>query len=382
MSQKTASAFEFLKRRYIGDDKKRLASLGRELIGAEVARQIYDARRRAGLSQHRLAKLVGTTQSAISRLENADYGGHSLRTLNRVAQALGVRLDVRLTAEGLPITCAPKTEDDESALLMHCPATEMRNRGWLGTWETPSDLCIQLRAFLGTGSRFASAHFRGSKPGKAHEASLVCWLTKLEIEAERVNVPRFSTRRLKSELPELVRLSVGDRGPVTAVAWLKDRGVRCVFIGHMEKTYLDGATMVLDDAKPAMGLTLRYDRLDNFWFTLLHEIGHIVLHRSELENHPMIDESIEEQSGDEIERQADHFACNAWVSPSVWTDFRRRVRDYPKLQDIEGFASDLQVSPALVAGRLRHELKRYRHYRQFVGENKVCALIRESYPFH
>lgn len=83
-----------LRRRYIDGDVDRMASVERERTNAEVAQLIYDRRVAAGLTQKELAKLVGTTQSVISRLEDADYEGHSLAMLHRVANALGQRLTI------------------------------------------------------------------------------------------------------------------------------------------------------------------------------------------------------------------------------------------------------------------------------------------------
>lgn len=96
MQKKTADAVEILERRYIKGDKKREAELEEERLHARVARQIYDLRCLAGLSQRELAEKLGTTQSVISRLEDADYEGHSLSMLRRVADALGARVDVDL----------------------------------------------------------------------------------------------------------------------------------------------------------------------------------------------------------------------------------------------------------------------------------------------
>lgn len=87
----TTDAIEILRRRYIDGDAERLASLEEERLHARVARRIYDLRTRAGLTQAELAARVDTTQSAISRLEDADYEGHSLSTLRRIAEALGAR---------------------------------------------------------------------------------------------------------------------------------------------------------------------------------------------------------------------------------------------------------------------------------------------------
>lgn len=94
--KQTADAVTILRRRYVGEDAERLASLEEERVHAKVARQIYDLRTGAGLTQAQLAEKVGTTQSAISRLESADYEGHSLAMLRRIAEALAAKIDVGL----------------------------------------------------------------------------------------------------------------------------------------------------------------------------------------------------------------------------------------------------------------------------------------------
>jgi ribosome-binding protein aMBF1 (putative translation factor) len=93
------AAVEILHRRYAGDHPARKAALETARLHAEVARTIYDLRTQAGLSQQELAKLVGTTQSVISRLEDEDYRGHSLEMLHRIATALNKRMTVVVTGE-------------------------------------------------------------------------------------------------------------------------------------------------------------------------------------------------------------------------------------------------------------------------------------------
>jgi ribosome-binding protein aMBF1 (putative translation factor) len=96
-ADKTSDAVEIIHRRYIKGDPKRLASLEEERANCEVAQKIYDLRTKAGLSQRELAKRVGTTASVICRLESADYEGHSLAMLNRIAQAFDKRVEIRFT---------------------------------------------------------------------------------------------------------------------------------------------------------------------------------------------------------------------------------------------------------------------------------------------
>ena len=94
----TSDAVEVLHRRYYERHPERLASLEEERANLDIACRIYDLRNKAGLTQKELAKLVGTTPSVISRLEDADYEGHSLSMLRRVAAALDKRVEIRFVS--------------------------------------------------------------------------------------------------------------------------------------------------------------------------------------------------------------------------------------------------------------------------------------------
>jgi transcriptional regulator with XRE-family HTH domain len=96
----TDDAVKILRRRYIGENEERNESLQSERVNADVAQKIYDLRKEAGLTQKELAKLIGTTQSVISRLEDADYEGHSLTMLSRIAYALKRRLTILIDNPG------------------------------------------------------------------------------------------------------------------------------------------------------------------------------------------------------------------------------------------------------------------------------------------
>jgi predicted transcriptional regulator len=91
----TEDAVEILHRRLVNDDPEKIAELEKIRADNAVARKIYELRMKAGLSQRELAKQVGTTASVICRLEDADYNGHSLAMLNRIAAALDKRVEIR-----------------------------------------------------------------------------------------------------------------------------------------------------------------------------------------------------------------------------------------------------------------------------------------------
>ena len=101
--KRTTDAVEILHRRYYAGRPDQLAALEEERANANVARHIYILRTKAGLTQAQVARLIGTTPSVISRLEDADYAGHSLSMLRRIAAALHSRLEIRFVPlKGLP----------------------------------------------------------------------------------------------------------------------------------------------------------------------------------------------------------------------------------------------------------------------------------------
>jgi DNA-binding XRE family transcriptional regulator len=96
---KTSDAVKILHDRYVKNDPEMAGLLQQEREKSEVAREIYNIRKKAGLTQSELAKEVGTTQSVISCLESADYNGHSLEMLRRIAHALHCRVEVHIVPE-------------------------------------------------------------------------------------------------------------------------------------------------------------------------------------------------------------------------------------------------------------------------------------------
>ena len=101
-----SAALQFVYDQYIKGDPEREVSFENEVLNAKIAREIYDLRTKAGLSQRQLAKVVGTTASVICRLEDADYEGHSLSMLQRIAAALDSRVEIRI----VPLRKTPRVK--------------------------------------------------------------------------------------------------------------------------------------------------------------------------------------------------------------------------------------------------------------------------------
>ena len=122
-----------------------------------------------------------------------------------------------------------------------------------------------------------------------------------------------------------------------------------------------------------IGLTLRYDRLDNFWFCLLHELAHVGRHMDIDGQAAFVDDlSLREVEGshdDPLETQADEWAEEALVPRALWES--SAVRENPTAMSVINLANTLKVHPAIVAGKIRHERRNFRLLSQFVGTGAV-----------
>src|SRR5207244_4612633 len=116
---------------------------------------------------------------------------------------------------------------------------------------------------------------------------------------------------------ELLRYSRAETGPVLAVEFLRERGIGVVIEPRLPRTHLDGAAMRSPEGNPIVGLTLRYDRIDYFWFCLVHELAHVALHLGAGEPVFYDDHDVDNQ-GDAVEREADSWAGEALISTEVW----------------------------------------------------------------
>ena len=174
-------------------------------------------------------------------------------------------------------------------------------------------------------------------------------------------------------LREVAQLSTSENGPRQAVDLLARYGVPVKIVPHLPRTHLDGAALRLGDGRPVIGLTLRYDRIDNFWFCLLHELAHVGLHLDTDEDEIFVhDHSLrnnEGYAGSVQETEADEWAEEALIPKAAWDE--REAAWNPSGMAVIALALDLGIHPAIVAGRVRYETGNYRLLSQFVGTGQV-----------
>lgn len=175
-------------------------------------------------------------------------------------------------------------------------------------------------------------------------------------------------------LNELARLSKSENGPLDARQFLRDLGIHVIVERHLPHTYLDGAAIMVDRQHPVIALTLRYDRVDSFWFTLMHELAHILLHL-ENEDDVYYDDLDIDAEDDPREREANRFAGEALIPTDAWDKSLAKHLRSP--QAAEHLANQLGIHPAIVAGRMQHEFKAYQLLRNLVGNRQVRKFFPE-----
>jgi HTH-type transcriptional regulator/antitoxin HigA len=169
----------------------------------------------------------------------------------------------------------------------------------------------------------------------------------------------------------LAGLSCLPKGPQQACESLEEKGVAVIIEARLDETHLDGAALLAADGRPVIGITLRHNRLDNFWFTLFHEIGHVLLHLSP-ENPAMLDVEIDHKKTERVETEADRFALDALIPPDAWAG---QVRHLHYAEEIRSVAARLRLHPAILAGRLRREAGDYRKHRTLIGNGETRAAF-------
>jgi len=237
------------------------------------------------------------------------------------------------------------------------PVKELLKRGWIqgatGTADV-DELERSVMAFLGVASLDevpALALAARRTPTKEPDARAVrAWMRRVEQLAEAQKTGAFRRERLERALGELLSLST-EAGRVRELPdILRGLGIRFVLVPHLSRTYLDGAVFA-GDGNPIVALTLRYDRLDSFWFTLMHVLAHLVSgHQG---NRP---EDLDADAGaNPEEREADRLAAEWLVPGEDLSAFVERVAPYFSRQAIASFARSIGRHPTIVLGRLQHD---------------------------
>ncbi len=202
----------------------------------------------------------------------------------------------------------------------------------------------------------APLHQSGSRV--MDEYALLVWRVAVLKKARQQKLKaQYKSGSITEEwLRDLAKLSRFEHGPRLAQEYLADIGIVLVIEDHFKKTYLDGAAM-LDGDNPVVALTLRHDRIDNFWFALIHELVHVDKHLNP--SHLFIADNLDDKTRSSLEEtEADAGAREALIPLIEWDDSAVKIN--PTVKNAMLLADKLRIHPSIVAGRVRYETDNWR----------------------
>jgi HTH-type transcriptional regulator / antitoxin HigA len=254
------------------------------------------------------------------------------------------------------------------------PVSELVRRGWIKGSKEVDELEQQVFEFLGVTSideePDLTVSYRRSTDSDDVAAAQRAWVRRVEVVAREQRLKtKFSARKLLAAMPSLRALAVRVEDVAKVPLLLNEHGVRFVIVRHLPKTKVDGAATHLTGG-PVVAVTLRYDRIDWFWFTLMHEVSHLALDHKR--GH--LDFLDERTSEDDDENAANKLASDSLLPAARVAAF---ARDYPgpiSRAAVEQFAEHEGVHPGIVVGRMHFlELLPYSHLRGYL--EKVGHLL-------
>ena len=338
----------------------------------------------ANLTPRDLAPFIGSRAKVSEVLSGKRAITMSMaRALHR---HLGIPADVLLQERsvGLPDT-VPGLE------YGRFPLRAMVNAGWIPSVQHLKDHAEELITGLmkrAGGPEFAAAPMYRKNDGRrvnanTDEYALKAWCWQVLAQAEERGLPvgHESDVVTPQFLRHIAQMSLLEDGPIQARRSLAQHGIGLEYVNHLPRTHLDGAALRLRDGRPIIGMTLRYDRIDNFWFTLLHELSHVALHMGTcgdgtgfVDDHSL--RGIEPRGSDTAEQAADQSAQDALIPSEIWDG--GAILENPGPMAVLNMAAQAGVHPAIIAGRIRYEIGNYRLLSQFVGTGEVRRQFMED----
>jgi len=330
-----------------------------------------------GWTQGDLASIMGRPVETINRIVTGKLT-ITPETARGVAAAFGTSAELWLNLEAAYQLSRVRQEDNivarRARLFSIAPVKNMVKRGWI---EPSNSIDVMEQQFI----RFFKLSNVDEEPRIAAAARkattytettpiLRAWYFRVKQLAAVLDAKPYSKKKLEAAFGALRALAIHPQEARHVPHVLADAGVRFVVTEHLPKTKIDGATLWLDEKRPVIAISLRYDRIDWFWHTLAHELSH-VLRRDALS----LDEDMTSDTYGAIaakpehERLADEFASSFLVARDELDDFIRRVRPLYSKKKIQGFAQRIGVHPGIVVGLLQYRQEiSYSHSREMLAK--------------
>jgi len=274
-----------------------------------------------------------------------------------------------------------------ASLFGELPVSEMIRRGWLNGVDDVRNVRgveAALCKFFGVSSVeeieiLPHAAKKTDVFGPVTPAQRA-WLRRVTQIAAETLAAKYSRDALLNAISKFSSLRGSAEGARKVPRILAESGIRYVVVESLPASGIDGVCFWLNEKSPVIGMSLRYDRIDNFWFVLRHECEHVLQNHGRSATIAMLDTNLEKEragTGESIpeeERIANEAAAEFCVPQSSLNKFIERKAPFFAERDILGFAKTLNIHPGLVAGQLQHRLSRYDLFRNHLIKIRSAVL--------
>ncbi len=356
----------------------------------EFIKEEIDAR---GWSQEDLAEIVGRQSSVISGLINGKRS-ISPEIASDLASAFGTTAQFWMNLESayqlFIESHADKTVRRKAQIYSIAPVKEMIKRGWIEGSKDVDILEKQVVDFLEVSSideKPKLSYAAKSSLADANPAQLA-WICRARKIARAIPAEKFSQAAFENALAELRALMANPEDIQDVPRILAGGGVRFLLIESLPKARIDAACFWLNEVSPVIAISMRYDRLDHFWYLLAHESGH-VNNRDAINGPPILDidlvgdQALPFDAKIDVEKSADSFAEIFLIDQYQMNNFIARTRPLYSKAKIKNFAKRIKVHPALVLGQLQHRKEvEWSHSREMlvkVREILVSAALTDGW---
>lgn len=261
------------------------------------------------------------------------------------------------------------------------PVAEMIKRGWVEVEDmrdpdrVEEALCRFFKVNrIEDASAFAFAASKTDACGDATPAQLA-WLHRVKTIASEMLIGPYSPQKVTEAISKIAAIRSHPEHMARVPRILAEAGIRFVLVEGLPGGKIDGVCFWLNDKTPVIGMSLRFDRIDNFVFVLRHELEHV--HRRDGLDKPIIDVEVGRQPDDELEAQeiiANQEAREFCVPKRDMDAFIARKAPYFSERDLIGFAKVLKVHPGLVAGQLQFRTGKFTHFRNHLASVREFVL--------
>ena len=314
-----------------------------------------------GWTQRDLAEIMGRPEQVISEIVRGNKQV-TPETAWQLAAAFGTSAELWMNLQAnyqLYLTRRYSNRSDiakKSRLHSLAPVSELVKRGWIERGATLDDLERNLCEFLGLTSPSDQpqlvASFRHTVARRPDASASFAWLKRVEHLCRQQPGGPVDRQAVACLIPELVRHALEPEQVALVPALLRETGLHFAIVPHLRGTYLDGAALSLE-SRPLVALTVRYDRIDSFWFTLLHELAHVVAGHTGVFLDAICDPGEVDRS--EEEKEADELASSWLIDSARLKEFVRRTQPRFSGAKIAAFAAGINLHPGIVLGRLQYE---------------------------